>query len=36
MSSLFISHSHKNNAEALVLAVWMNEKGWNDLFLDIS
>ncbi len=36
MSRIFISHSSKNNAEALALREWLASQGWNDVFLDID
>ena len=36
MSRIFLSHSSKNNAAALALAIWLKSKGWDDYFLDIS
>jgi hypothetical protein len=35
MARIFISHSSRNNAEALALRDWLISQGWNDLFLDI-
>ena len=35
MARLFISHSSRNNAEALALHQWLISQGWTDLFLDI-
>jgi len=35
VARIFISHSSKNNAEALALRDWLVGQGWNDLFLDI-
>jgi hypothetical protein len=35
MARIFISHSSRNNAEALALRDWLVSQGWNDLFLDI-
>lgn len=35
MSKIFISHSGKNNAEALALCRWLQDNGWGDSFLDI-
>ncbi len=34
--TIFISHSSKDNAEALALRDWMVAQGWDDLFLDID
>ena len=36
MSRLFISHASANNAQALALARWLADNGWDDWFLDIS
>ncbi len=36
MSRIFLSHSSKNNAEALALRDWLASQGWNDVFLDID
>lgn len=36
MSLLFISHSSRNNAEALAIAKWLEDNGWPEYFLDIS
>ena len=36
MSKIFLSHSSDNNAEALALAQWLKENGWDDYFLDIE
>jgi len=35
MTQLFISHSRKNNAEALALSQWLTAERWDDQFLDI-
>lgn len=35
MARIFISHSSRNNAEALALHQWLVSQGWSDLFLDI-
>jgi hypothetical protein len=36
LSRIFLSHSSKNNAEALALREWLTSQGWNDVFLDID
>ncbi len=36
MSKIFISHSSHDNAKALAVARWLEEKGWGTPFLDIS
>jgi WD40 repeat protein len=36
MSTLFISHSSQDNAEAQYIYDWLKKNGWNDVFLDIN
>ena len=36
MSRIFLSHSSKNNAQALALRDWLASQGWHDVFLDID
>ncbi|TAU59267.1 TIR domain-containing protein [Rhizobium ruizarguesonis] len=36
MSRIFISHSSRNNAEALAIRDWLILNGWNDYFLDLD
>jgi hypothetical protein len=36
VSRLFISHASANNAQALALARWLADNGWDDYFLDVS
>lgn len=36
VSRIFLSHSSRNNAEALALRDWLASQGWNDVFLDID
>ncbi len=36
MSKIFISHSSVNNAQALAVAKWLEENGWDDYFLDVE
>jgi hypothetical protein len=36
VSRIFISHSSENNAQALVLARWLAQEGWDDIFLDLD
>jgi WD40 repeat protein len=36
MTQLFISHSSRNNAEALALSQWLTAEGWDDQFLDLD
>ncbi len=35
MSQIFISHSSRNDFEAIAIAEWLNSNGWDDIFLDI-
>ena len=36
MSILFISHSSKDNAQAIALSQWLTSSGWPDQFLDLD
>jgi len=36
MSSIFLSHSAKDNFEAIALRDWLASEGWNDIFLDLD
>ena len=36
MSRIFVSHSSENNAQALALAHWLAQEGWDDIFLDLD
>jgi hypothetical protein len=36
MSRIFISHSSKDNFEAVALRDWLAAHGWNDVFLDLD
>ncbi len=36
VSRIFISHSSRQNAEALALADWLTSQGWDDYFLDVT
>lgn len=36
MSQLFLSHSSRNNAEAVALSEWLKAEGWDDQFLDLD
>ena len=36
MARLFISHASANNAQAVALLAWLNENGWDDVFLDFD
>jgi len=36
VSRIFISHSSENNAQALALAQWLAQEGWDDIFLDLD
>ena len=35
VARIFISHSNKNNAEALAIKTWLEDQGWKDSFLDL-
>lgn len=36
MSRIFLSHSSKDNFEAIALCDWLASEGWNDVFLDLD
>ena len=36
MSRIFLSHSSKDNFEAVALRDWLAAEGWNDVFLDLD
>ena len=36
MSRVFLSHSSKDNFEAVALRDWLASEGWNDVFLDLD
>jgi formylglycine-generating enzyme required for sulfatase activity len=36
MSRIFISHSSENNVQAIALSRWLEQEGWNDVFLDLD
>jgi len=36
LSRIFLSHSSKNNFEAIALRDWLASEGWNDVFLDLD
>ena len=36
MSKIFISHSSANNAAALALGRWLEERGWDEYFLEFD
>jgi WD40 repeat protein len=36
MSRIFLSHSSKDNFEAVALGDWLLENGWDDVFLDLD
>lgn len=36
MSLLFISHSSKDNIQAVAIKDWLIAEGWNDIFLDLD
>jgi hypothetical protein len=36
MSRIFLSHSSRDDSEAVAVAGWLNENGWDDVFLDLD
>ncbi len=36
MSRVFLSHSSKDNFEAIAICDWLAAEGWNDVFLDLD
>lgn len=36
MSSIFLSHSSRDNFEAVALRDWLAREGWDDVFLDLD
>src|SRR5262245_49401648 len=36
MSQIFISHPSANNAQALAIAEWLKNSGWDEVFVDIN
>jgi WD40 repeat protein len=36
MARIFISHSSRNNVNAIALNQWLGENGWDDVFLDLD
>ena len=36
MSRIFLSHSSKDNLQAVALKQWLADNGWDDVFLDID
>ena len=36
MSRIFLSHSSKDNFEAIALSDWLASEGWSDVFLDLD
>ena len=36
MSGIFISHSSVNNAEAIAIRDWIEDQGWDEVFLDLD
>jgi hypothetical protein len=36
VSRIFLSHSSTNNAEVVALRDWLDNEGWDDIFLDID
>lgn len=36
MSLIFISHSSRDNAEAVAMQDWLAKQGWGEVFLDLD
>jgi hypothetical protein len=36
MSKIFLSHSSRDNLEAVALRDWLSQEGWDDVFLDLD
>jgi hypothetical protein len=36
MSRIFLSHSSKDDFEAVAIRDWLIEEGWDDIFLDLD
>lgn len=36
MARIFLSHSSRNNPEAVALRDWLTAEDWDDLFLDLD
>jgi tetratricopeptide (TPR) repeat protein len=36
MSAIFLSHSNKDDFEAIAIRDWLNENGWGEVFLDLD
>ena len=36
MSRIFLSHSSRDEADAVALKKWLTDKGWDDVFLDVD
>lgn len=36
MATIFISHSSRNNPQAIAIRDWLIDEGWNDIFLDLD
>ena len=36
MSMIFISHSSRNNTQAVSMRDWLKKEGWDDVFLDLD
>ena len=36
VSRIFISHSGDNNAQAIAIGQWLEQEGWNEIFLDLD
>src|SRR5580704_16855024 len=33
---IFVSHSSENKSEAIAICRWLEQEGWNDVFLDLD
>ena len=36
MSRIFLSHSSKDNFEAIAVRDWLATEGWDDVFIDLD
>jgi formylglycine-generating enzyme required for sulfatase activity len=36
VARIFLSHSSENNAQVIALCRWLEQEGWNDIFLDLD
>jgi hypothetical protein len=36
MATIFLSHSSKNNTQAIAIRDWLASEGWKDVFLDLD